>query len=495
MLLAAAFAAAVAQAAPAHYDIHARLDLARSSIEATAVVTLPADQAQGALAFLLGDSYRVEEAASDARATVKVETVPYADYFTKLQTAVAGGTAADAFELDYQNFITYADNGSLAALDGVDGATYKSSLLDSFQSDGKQLGLPESFSDVVMFYNKDLFKKAGVALPTADWTWKDEQSAAQKLTNAGDKVWGDYQPISYNEFYKAVNQAGGSFLSADGKSVAFDSAAGVAAADWLVGKSGKTMPTEAQGAGTPDFDTNLFKSGKLAMWHTGIWMFGALADVPFDWDVAVEPGDTQKASAMFANGVGVNAASKNKEAAQKWLEYLTGSKTAAETRVASSWELPPVADEAVVQPYLTAGKPANRRAVFDALESVSLPPVIARSQEMQDAINKELGNAAAGRESTKQAVDNAGTPYDSSGFTIQYNNFTNNGTRANNIGVITNSSEGYNGPTYAQNNWWGASTGPSGLGTGKGEAVWGNGNTGHYTTPTGKTGGTVYFSP
>lgn len=93
------------------------------------------------------------------------------------------------------------------------------------------------------------------------------------------------------------------------------------------------------------------------------------------------------------------------------------------------------------------------------------------------------------------AVDNAGTPYDSSGFTIQYNNFTNNGTRANNIGVITNSSEGYNGPTYAQNNWWGASTGPSGLGTGKGEAVWGNGNTGHYTTPTGKTGGTVYFSP
>lgn len=70
----AAFAAS-AQAAPAHYDIHARLDPAHGSLEATTVVTLPADQAQGAQAFLLGDSYRVEQATSDAPAEVKVETV------------------------------------------------------------------------------------------------------------------------------------------------------------------------------------------------------------------------------------------------------------------------------------------------------------------------------------------------------------------------------------------------------------------------------------
>ena len=46
---------------------------------------------------------------------VQIETVPYADYFTKLQTAVAGGTASDAFELNYENFVTYAANGSLAS--------------------------------------------------------------------------------------------------------------------------------------------------------------------------------------------------------------------------------------------------------------------------------------------------------------------------------------------------------------------------------------------
>lgn len=68
-------AATAAHAAPAHYDIHAKLDLARGAIEATTAVTLPADQAQGAPAFLLGETYKVEQAAASAPAQVKIETV------------------------------------------------------------------------------------------------------------------------------------------------------------------------------------------------------------------------------------------------------------------------------------------------------------------------------------------------------------------------------------------------------------------------------------
>ena len=338
---------------------------------------------------------------------VKVETIPYDDYFTKLQTALAGGTAGDAFELNYENFVTYAENGSLAELKDVDGTVYKKSLLDAYAHDGTQFGLPESFSDVVLFYNKDLFDKAGIPTPSSDWTWKDEQAAAEKLTDAKAGVWGDYQPVTFFEFYKALAQSGGTFLTEDGSKAAFNSPEGIEAANWLVGKSGKTMPTEAQGAGTPDFDTNLFKDGKLAMWHSGIWMFSGLADAPMNWDIVVEPGNTQKASAMFANGAVVNKASKHQEAAQKWIEYLTGSTTAAETRVASSWELPPTADESVLQPYLSQPKPANRKAVMEALDSVALPPVIAKESEMQDAVTKELGNAAAGRKSVEQALADA----------------------------------------------------------------------------------------
>ncbi|TCO40594.1 multiple sugar transport system substrate-binding protein [Kribbella antiqua] len=341
--------------------------------------------------------------------TVQVETVPYANYFTKLQTAVAGGTAADAFELNYENFVTYASNGSLAELKSVDSSVYKKSLYDAFTSDGKQYGVPESFSNVVLFYNKALFKQAGVAEPTASWTWKDEQAAAAKLTNKGSKVWGDYQPVSYNEFYKVLAQNGGSFLNAERTEATFNSPEGVEAAKFLVEKVGKTMPTEADGAGTPDFDSKLFKSGKLAMWHTGIWMFSPMADAPFDWDVVVEPGNTRKASAMFVNGLVVNAASKNAEAAQKWISFLASSDDTTKTRLATSWELPPVADEAKLAPYLDQPKPANREAVFTALDEPVLPPVIERQQEMQDLVTAELTSAAAGRKTVEKALADAQT--------------------------------------------------------------------------------------
>ncbi|MBN9194524.1 MAG: sugar ABC transporter substrate-binding protein, partial [Microbacterium sp.] len=272
--------------------------------------------------------------------TVKVTTSAYADYFTKLQTDLAAGTESDVFDVDAGSFANIQAAGSLAALDGVDAAKYRTSVLDSYKVDGKQYALPTSFSNVVLFYNKDLFDKAGVATPTADWTWADEKAAAEKLTDKKAGVWGDYQPISYNEYYKAMAQAGGSFLAKDGKKSDIDSDAGKAAADWIAGKSGTVMPTAADGAGTPDFDTNLFKAGKLAMWHTGIWMIGLVGDLPFNWDIAVEPGDTQKASATFSNAAVVSANSKNKAAAQKWAEYLSSSQEMVQVRLDAGWELP-----------------------------------------------------------------------------------------------------------------------------------------------------------
>ena len=339
--------------------------------------------------------------------TVQIETIPYDDYFVKLQTAVAGGTAGDAFELNYENFVTYAKNGSLAPLKGIDDSQYRKSLIDGFKVDGTQYGLPESFSNVVLFYNKDLFEQKGVALPTSSWTWADEQAAAEALTDTAAGVWGDYQPITYNEFYKTLEQSGGKFFSDDGKSVAFNSPEGVEAASWLINKSGKTMPTEADGAGTADFDTNLFKEGKLAMWHSGVWMFSGLQDAPFNWDIVVELGNTQPASAMFANGAVVSAKSSNTEAATKWVSYLTSSKTMSNIRLEKSWELPPVADNAVFESYLSQGKPSNRQAVLDSLDHGVLPPVIESQQEMQDILNDELSAASAGRNGVDAALSDA----------------------------------------------------------------------------------------
>ncbi|GAA3704732.1 sugar ABC transporter substrate-binding protein [Nonomuraea antimicrobica] len=348
---------------------------------------------------------------------VVVETAPFDQYFTKLQTSIAGGTAPDTFELNYENFVTYASAGSLLDLGTVggdgDNSVYAQESLNAFKRDGKQYALPASFSTVVLFYNKDLFKAAGVAPPTAAWTWADEQAAAEKLTDRKKGVYGDFQPVQFFEFYKTVKQAGGEFLSADGKKAAFNGPQGVKAATWLVSKVGKTMPTEAEIGGTADYDTNLFKSGKLAMWHNGIWQFAGLKDVPFEWDVVVEPGDSAKASAVFHNAVAASSTTKHGKEAWAWARFLSASNTAATTRIRSSWELPPISDQQLLSAYLQDPEPANRQAVFDSLESIALPPVIKRQQEMQDAVTTELSEAAAGRKSVKEALDAAAAEVDS----------------------------------------------------------------------------------
>ncbi len=338
---------------------------------------------------------------------VNVMPVAFAQYFTKLQIAVAGNGAPDTFELDYQDFVSYASKGTLLNLATVTprasyANVYYPRALAAFQANGAQYGLPESFSDVLLFYNKDLFDKAHVAYPTASWTWSDEINAAQKLT--GNGVYGDYEPVQFFEFYKVLAQAGGQFFNKAHTAVAFNSPAGVRAVNWLVDKANRyhVMPTQAQMGGLSDGD--LFKAGKLAMDRTGIWMFSAFATSNVHWDVALEPADRQRAHQYFANAVVISAKSPNAAASYKWLRYLTSSSTAAHTRIASSWELPAVSDKSLVSQYLAQKPPQHRQVVFQALDTLVLPPTIDKETQMQDVITNDLQQVQDGTLTAQAAL-------------------------------------------------------------------------------------------
>lgn len=346
--------------------------------------------------------------AENPTITIEVQTAAYDDYFTSLQTQIAGGSAPDTFELNYENFVTYARSGALLDIGEyvADPDRYYALALEGFSDDGVQYGLPMTFSDVVLIYNKDLFDAAGLDYPTADWTWEDEQAAAEALTDAETGVFGDFQPISFFEFYKALQQAGGTFFDEDGQAM-FNSAEGLAAAEWLTSKPGTVMPTLADIGGTPDFDTSLFQSGQLAMWHNGIWQFTGLNESGVNYDIVVEPGSVQSANAVFMNGAVVSEATDHPAEAAAWISFLAGSETTVDTRLASSWELPAVNDDAAFASYLEITPPENRQAVFDALDNIALPPVIERQQEMQDAVTQALESIVADGTDPQEALDNA----------------------------------------------------------------------------------------
>jgi len=348
--------------------------------------------------------------------SIKVETAPFADYFTKLQTLIAGGTAPDVFELNYENFVSFAAKGILLDLGPLAKADpdFKPDIFyprayNAFNLNGLQLGLPATFSTVVLFYNKDLFDKAGVAYPAANWTWKDAVDAAKKLTDPKAGIWGLYSPIQFWEFYKKAAQNDCNFFSADKKQVTIDAPECVEALETMVSfvTQDKVMPSDAEMGGVSDGD--MFKAGKIAMDVTGIWMFAAFKDAPFAWDIQVEPGLKHQATHFFANAASVFAASKHPQEAWEWVKFFTTSPDVAKIRVKSGWELAALNNPAFFEDYLKLTPPANRSAVFKSLDFAIVPPVIERQNEMQDAINKLLDQVKLGKLTPTQALAQAKT--------------------------------------------------------------------------------------
>ncbi len=341
--------------------------------------------------------------------TVEVTTAPFADYFTLLQADVVSGDAPDVFELNYENFVTYAANNTLldisAYLSGD--APYYPRALEAFQYNGLQLALPETFSTVLLFYNADLFDQAGVDYPTDEWTWADAAAAAERIGALGEGIWGLYSPVQFWEFYKKAAQQGEcSFFNADMTESTINSAGCVEALETMVGFiNDGLMPSAAQLSGVSD--SELFLNGNVGMLVTGIWMFGAFADAPFNWDVQIEPALNQHAHHFFANGVAVSATTAQPEAAAKWAEFLTASEVAATVRVEAGWELPALDQPEFFTTYLEQTPPANRAAVFQALESPVTPPVIERQNEMQDAVNGLITRVLDGELTPQAALDEA----------------------------------------------------------------------------------------
>ena len=343
---------------------------------------------------------------------VNVELVPYNDYFTKLQTLMAGDKAPDVFELNFENFVSYADKGALLDLDEYlskddtfDKSTYNKEAFEAYQYNGKQYGLVESFSNVVTFYNKDLFDEAKLDYPSANWNWKDEVAAANKLTNSSENIWGTYSPLTMNEFYKVAAQNGGSLKNEQGEWT-LNTPENVEALEYMVNNVLKEKNTPSPEDMSGQLSEDLFMNGQLAMLHTGIWMFGMFNDADFNWDIQVEAGNKDKATHFFANGLAVSKDTKNAEASYKLAKYMSSDESVSEIRIDSGWELPAITNQDILAPYLEQENPENRQAVFESLDYLTLPPVDAEWSKISDAADKEFQKVLLGNESPKEALDN-----------------------------------------------------------------------------------------
>ena len=132
------------------------------------------------------------------------------DYYTKIQTQVAGGTPPDVGIADYSRLISYAKGGILLPLDDfisrdkfpldklVPGAVaqyrWHEGDFDTGGEGGTMYGIPADAQGFIFAYNKKLSNGTGVTYPTDDWTWDDLLAAAKAITKPDANQWGVYAP-------------------------------------------------------------------------------------------------------------------------------------------------------------------------------------------------------------------------------------------------------------------------------------------------------------
>lgn len=275
------------------------------------------------------ENKQVAEAFQQKNPNITVEhmTAPWNDYFTKLQTQFAGGSAPDVMFLTFIS--TYAPMGVLQEMEPLfekykfDISKYPKGALGLFTIGGKLYGIPRDNDTKVLFYNKKLFDDANIPYPKRGWTTDEFVNTAKQLTKKNADGGLQYGLLfDPGNWYLWVNMNQGKYFDNDETptKVAMDDKNTVDALQFmgdLINKHKVTPTYDQLNDGT--IRQQMFMNNQAAMLvdnHAQIPNF--MKDQNFKWDVAYLPVFSGKPEANVAGGAGYTIYSKTKNIDASW---------------------------------------------------------------------------------------------------------------------------------------------------------------------------------
>jgi multiple sugar transport system substrate-binding protein len=343
-----------------------------------------------------------------------VEASDREDLLARLSTSLAGGSPPDLFLMNYRFYGQFAARGVLEPLEryAEDSEEFEltdfySQAVDAFRWDQEVTCLPQNISSLVVYYNRDLFKRFKVPPPTNAMYWTEFVAKAAQMTrdrNGQTVVGADPDLPMANTAQAAIYGLGveptiirlAPLVWSNGGEVVDDEEAPTRfTLDTPEAKQAidaffqlrtfhGVVPSDQEVEA--EDDESRFANGRLAM------LLGSRRSVPtfreaakFDWDVVSLPVFREPAGILHSDAYCLTKASDKKDAAWRFVEYALGPE-GAPVVARTGRTVPSLRSVAESGAFLDpSAKPANSRVFLDGIENIRRVPSVSTWPEIEDA--------------------------------------------------------------------------------------------------------------
>ncbi|TXH35964.1 MAG: ABC transporter substrate-binding protein [Burkholderiaceae bacterium] len=348
----------------------------------------------------------------------------YQDTVTKVLTATKAGDAPHVSVMLSTDMYTLIDEGAIVPFDELAKteadrawmAGFYPGFMKNSQTGGKTWGIPFQRSTIVMYWNKELFKEAGLDPQTPPQNWAELLEMGKKLTRrdaAGNvATWGVQVPSSgfpYWLFQAFTTQNGVELMNPEGTQTRFDAPAVVEALQYWVDLSRKHQihaPGVVEWGTTP---RDFFERKAAIIWTTTGNLTNVRNNAKFDFGVAMLPAGKQRGTPTGGGNfyIAKKTTAEERDAAIKFVRWMTTPERAAEWSIATGYVAvsPAAWDTPALKKYVAdfAAPTVARDQLRHAVAELSTH----ENQRVTKALNDALQAALTGAKTPEAALRDA----------------------------------------------------------------------------------------
>ena len=357
------------------------------------------------------EKYIGEWEAKNAGWKVKPEVVGWEQCQDKATTLAAAGSPAALAYVGSRTLKEFAQNDLIVPVPMTEDEkkAYYPHIVDTVTFDGNQWGVPIAFSTKALYWNKDLFKQAGLDPETAPKTWEEEIAFAKQIKEktgiAGYGLPAKTFDNTMHQFMHWVYTNNGKVIDADGK-ITLDSPEIVAA---LQGYKDMVPYSEE---GPTAYEQNevraIFLDGKVAMIQAGSGAAYRLKETKINWGVATLPlGPAAKGpgTLLITDSLAIFKGSGVEEKATEFAKYITSPDIQSEYELQGGAGLTPMRPSAKVDEFVA--KEPFWKPFIEGINYGGPEPLFTDYKGFQESMIEMVQSVVTGKAEPADAVKKA----------------------------------------------------------------------------------------